>query len=206
MGGMSMNRLLKGALICGIIPLIVGMFIFVCWVITQWVWLTYAGIVWLFIGTAAVLVGIGLLVVYICVAVRAGHVRGRRLASQAAGIIGLYLANFAIASIVVVGVMTVMNLAARYTVTIINETHTVLDEARLRGPFIHVEYGSIAPGSEVSRTFLIQQDGSLVLTGKLGDKQLEETVVHYVTSGVVGRDRVTIKPGGEVQVDAVKDD
>ena len=53
-----MNRVYRVALICGAAPLLIGVSIFILWLITRWDWLMMAGIFTLYGGVAIFVVGV----------------------------------------------------------------------------------------------------------------------------------------------------
>ena len=53
-----MNRALRVAVICGAIPLILGVTIFLTWLVFRWNWLELAGFILLYVGFAAFVVGV----------------------------------------------------------------------------------------------------------------------------------------------------
>ena len=53
----NMNRAYRIALICGVVPLTVGIFIFILWLVTRWDWLETAGLITIVGGCASFPVG-----------------------------------------------------------------------------------------------------------------------------------------------------
>src|SRR6185312_7690842 len=143
-----MSRAYRVAMICGAVPLLVGLAIFLLWLITRWGWLMLAGVFTLYAGVVAVALGI------IGLAMSPEVRRARpRLACAA-----LLLVNFPVAFAICYAAVAVKT---GYTVVVHNDSQKSLDRVRVSGGGCDVSFGTIPPGASVHRTMRFRQDGRL---------------------------------------------
>ncbi len=102
--------------------------------------------------------------------------------------LALYLANFAVAGGAVFGAIMI---ETRYTVSITNHSDLPLESAQVAGGGVRLAFGDVPPGAAVKRSFWIEHDGILILTGIHGTEKVEATVDEYVTNNL-GADKVVV--------------
>src|SRR4051794_30275650 len=90
----SLRSPLLGAVLCGAVPLVTGCGIFILWCGTGWDWLQLAGLLTIYAGVVAVLLGLVFLLAY--VVERSARQELWRPASLAAvlAVLGLFGLNF----------------------------------------------------------------------------------------------------------------
>jgi len=186
-----MRTSLKCALVFGVAPLASGIAIFLAWVLSRADWLMMAGIITIYVGVCSVAVGAVCLAIYLWKSWRSRTVLRRRLLWHAIAILALYAANFVGASAAVAGVFF---LESRYTVSVVNESNIPLQAAKLEGGGVEVSLGDMPSGVTVKRSFFIEHDGELVLTGIHGTRRIEATVDGYVTNSL-GGDKIVVLSG-----------
>ena len=169
--------------------------IFLAWVVSRAVWLMAAGVVLIYAGVCCIAVGAVCLAVYLWRSWRAGAAPRRRIAWQALGVLALYLVNFVAAGGAVFGAIMI---ETRYTVSITNHSSVALESAQVAGGGVCAEFGNILPGATVKRSFWIENDGELVLTGTHGTRKVDATVDGYVTSNFGADLAVVLKTDGTV--------
>lgn len=181
----------RAALACGVLPLAAGTSIFALWVVTRWEWLMPAGVFTLFLGLALFVVGALALARFCWLGLRMpepppGFWRATAIAAA------LLLSNFPAAGTII---WKVGDLYSRYTVVVRNESGRALEDVRISGGGCEAVFGTIAPGEEERRSFLIQHDGQLEIHA---DGLGRQTIVGYVTNSMGGHTTVTVHPDGTV--------
>lgn len=191
------NRAFRIALFCGAAPLLLGISIFLLWVLTRWNGLMLAGFLTLFVGAFLFLVGVAALALSWRQAQRREDVSRRRVWLSTIGGAGLLLSNFA-----VVGGISVAAIAIHtsYTVKIRNTSQQAINEVRISGGGCDISFGSIPPGGSVQKRFRIQQDGELAFSAVRGQARLNSIIDDYVTGNMGGDTTVTIKPDGSISI------
>lgn len=194
-----MNRMLRAAIICGIVPIVVGVMIFLSWVIWPLRMLMDAGLLWLVVGPVIILAGVVLGVIYAVLSVRRRAVSRRALKWRTLGLLGLYLGNFLIAGAVVAAASRVKDLADRYTITVVNSSPLALEEIRLKAPGVEVLYEDIPSGRKVARQFLLPREvGQMTFSCLYGDEPRQEVFEGYFTTGVVADGTITVGLAGDI--------
>ncbi len=187
-----MKAAYRVALWCGALPLVVGVSIFVLWVITRWDSLMLAGIFTLFGGLAFFAAGAIALSRFCWLGLRAPDLPRRRLWLRTIACGALLLSNFPVAGGIVVAADVIETC---YTVVVRNGSASPLDDVRVVGGGCDVSFGSIPPGDAVRRHFWIQCDGHLELRAVgLPDHAIRG----YVTNGQGCHTIVTVHPDGAV--------
>ena len=90
------------ALFCGAIPLIVGVSIFLLWLVTRWDWLMLAGVFTIYGGIGLFLIGSVALANYFRLGWRTPELLRRSLWRSTLGCAGLLLSNFVVAAAIIV--------------------------------------------------------------------------------------------------------
>ena len=193
----DMNHAYRIALTCGVTPLLVGVTIFLLWLITRWDWLMIAGAATLYGGVAAFFVGAAAVARMCWLALRSPDVPRRRHLRLILACSALLLANFAVAGGIIA---TVIAIETRYVVIIQNDSQQVLSGIRVRGGGCEADLGAIPPSGAARRALWIQQDGSLELLAASGTTAFTHTIDSYVTNGMGGKTTVVINRDASISV------
>lgn len=192
-----MNRAYRIALICGALPLLVGVSLFLLWLIARWDWLMIAGIFTLYGGVAIFFIGAIALARFCWLAFRSPELPRRRLWLSTLGCAALLLSNFAVAGGITASVIAI---ETRYTVIVHNTSQQPLSGVRVFGGGCEADFGTIPPGGVVRRSFWIQHDGELEFRAVSGATTHSKTIDGYVTNNMGGHTTVTINPDGTISV------
>jgi hypothetical protein len=192
-----MNRLYQLAIVCGALPLLTGISIFVLWVITKKPWLTEAGLYTLSGGAALLLIGAVALACFCWNAFRKPNTPSRRLWLATLACAGLLLSNFPVAGGII---LAVLHLESRYVVVVHNASPLPLTKVRVVGGGCERDFGTIRPGRQAQRTHWIKQDGHLKFHAVQGPKTHDQLIDEYITPGLGGRTTVTANPDNTLSV------
>jgi len=192
-----MNRAYWVALLCGVIPLVVGASIFMLWLITRWDGLMTAGIYTLYGGVAVFSVGILALARYYWLAVRTPSIPRRQLWRSTLACVGLLALNFPVAGGIIAAVITI---ETRYTVVVYNASPRPLESVRIFGGGSDESLGSIPLGGTARQSFWIQHDGELKFHALSGTTTHTKTINGYVTNGMGGHTTVTVHSDDTISV------
>ncbi|MBL4883484.1 MAG: hypothetical protein JKY95_02975 [Planctomycetaceae bacterium] len=185
----------KTAVVCGAVPLICGISIFLLWLLTRWEWLMGAGLITLGVGIVLFLIGILSLFVY-----WTSGDRDKRNNTMARFCAGLLLINFPVAGLIVVAFVSVINC---YTVVVHNDSPEVIRNINISGGGCEALIDSIPPNGSARRSFWIQYDGEIVFQASSKSHVYREVVDDYVTNGMGGRTEVTVEPDGTITDETV---
>ena len=192
-----MNRLYRLALICGSLPLFVGVSIFLLWLITRWEWLMTAGVFTLFGGVAVVFIGFIALCRFRGLALRTPELPGRRPWLSTRACTALLLSNFVVAGGITA---TVIAIVTRYTVIVHNTSQQPLSVVRVFGGGCAADFGTIPPGTIGRSSFWIRHDGELEFRAVSGATNHSHIIDSYVSNDMGGHTTVTIRPDGTISV------
>jgi hypothetical protein len=193
----DINRAYRFALICGALPLLVGVLIFLMWLITGWDWLMMAGMFTLYGGVAVFFIGAIALVCFFWLAFRTPELPRRRLWLSTLGCAALLLSNFAVAGGITVSVIAI---ETRYTVVVHNTSQLPLSGVRVFGGGCEADFGTIPPNGIIRRSFWIQHDGELEFSAVSGATTHSQTIDGYVTKSMGSHTTVTINPDDTISV------
>jgi hypothetical protein len=192
-----MDRAYRLAMFCGASPLLVGVSIFVLWLLTRWDLLMIAGILTLAAGPVLCAFAFLNLSHFLWLARREPDLspRRRRLAVFWCG--SLLLANFPVA----VGIIyAVIEIESAYTVVIHNGSAQPLDGVRVGGGGCDVYFGSIPPQGVARRSFWIQHDGELSFHATSGTIFYALSPLGYITNGAGGYRTINVNPDRTILV------
>jgi hypothetical protein len=99
-----------------------------------------------------------------------------------------------------VAVVSCAGSRASYTIRVVNQDSLPLDSVIIAGGGAEARFGSILPGREARRTFTLDHDALLFLTGLRGQLPVRVIVGAYVSRGPAARADVVVTRGGELQV------
>lgn len=193
-----MNGLYRTVKYCATIPMLIGVSIFVLWLVTRIDELMLLGAFALYIGLGFLAVGLLALAGYYWTGSRRPDIPRQQLRMSTLKGAGLLFSNFLVAGGIIVAVLAI---ACRYTVEVHNATPLPLDEVRIHGAGVEDTFGPIPPGATVERTFCIEHDGSLTLVAASGAWVYTQNISGYVTTLIGERQRrVRVDPDGSVTV------
>jgi hypothetical protein len=188
---------LKIPFLLGAVPLSVGVFVFLLWVVTKWEWLPLAGVITLYGGCGSVLLGLALLAYWLRAMIRSGDLRRERLTVRAVLVACILLVNFPVAAGIV---WAVVRIATTYTVTVLNHGVAPLRSAVISGGGVSVRFEIISPNGSATKRFHIVGDGTLRLSVEQDGQKLDFEVDGYVTNSLGGNKVVEIGHDGRVEV------
>ena len=195
---MKTPRLILAAILCGVLPLLFGNFVYFSWRITRWEPLEIAGMFTVLFGSLAVLAGLVCLSLYQRRGARRGEAEGAAAVIQSRLPLGLLLINFPVAAVLM---FSAHQIVSRYRVTVINESAAPIESFVITGPGFSEEMGPIQAGRKRSVDLFIKGEGSAVFSARQGDAFMSAALDGYIESGD-GRDRtVRILPGGKFEIE-----
>jgi hypothetical protein len=190
-------RELKSPFLLGAVPLAMGVSIFLLWLVTEWRWLPFLGILTLYGGCGAVLLGLAMLAYWFRARIRSGDLERERLTGRAVIVGCVLLVNFPAAAGIIW--MTV-RIATTYTVTVQNRGAAPLRSAVVSGGGVSVRFEEISPHSIATRRFHIVHDGTLNFSGEQNGKPMAIEVEGYVTNGAGGSKVIEVASDGTIEV------
>ena len=193
----SMDRTFRIALLCGLLPLLVGVSLFVLWIITGWDWLMVGGFFTLYGGLASFLIGAIALARYCWAACRSADPQGRKWVPAALACAALLLSNFPTAGGIIA---TVIAIETRYSVVVHNASQHALSDVQVYGGGCEADLGTIPPGGLARRSFWIKRDGELEFRAVSSSITHHMIIDGYVTNGIGGRAEVVVEPNGSISV------
>jgi hypothetical protein len=198
-----LTRWLASALLCGALPLITGVAIFLVWLPTRWKWLEPAGAVTMMLGWAFLLAGLFCLYKHIDNGLRSAPASRARILVPSLAALAIMLLNIPVGYTIL---NIVISIETRYTVTIINHTRESLDEIVVEGGGVREHIGTLPPGGQTRRSFHFRQDGTLMFHAREGNKQLEQTVEGYVCGGWGGETTIILSGDGIIEIRKIAND
>lgn len=192
-----MDRTFRIALLCGLLPLLVGLSLFVLWIITRWDWLVVGGFVTLYGGLVSVLIGAIALARYCWAAARIADPPRRNWVPSALACAALLLSNFPAAGGMIAAVIAI---ETRYSVVVHNASKQAISNVRVYGGGCEAKFGTIPPGGLARRSLWIQHDGELEFAAVGSSTTHCMTIDGYVTNGMGGRRVVSVEPNGTISV------
>lgn len=193
-----MPRLLNITFVCGAIPLLIGIAIYVSWYFTRAEWLMIAGLVNIGAGLVMFLVGV------VCLSMRSTRMRTddptvrRRLSVSRKLAWTLLVANFPAAILIT---LAAVNAMTRYSVTVINQGTKPIESFILTGPGVSVQLGPISPKEEKTRHLHFKGDGVLDFDCRQEGKQFNGQLEGYVTGSMGCVKTVRITNGAVINFD-----
>jgi hypothetical protein len=170
---------------------------FLLWLITRHDSLLVAGLWTICGGLLLFTIGAGALAQFCSLAFRTPDLPRRRLWLSTLGGAALLLANFPVAAGLIAAAIAI---ETRYTVRVRNASQQPLSGVRVVGGGCDADFGTVAPGTVVRRSFWIQLDGELEFHAVSGATAHTETIDDYVTDGDGGDTTVTIDPDGTISI------
>jgi len=193
----SMNRSLHVAALCGVLPLLVGVLLFVVWVITRWDWLMLGGLFTLYVGLACFIVGVIALAQYCWQVSRAPDPPRQKWGGSVIACAALLISNFPAAGGIVAAVIAIKTC---YAVVVRNASQQSISDVCVYGGGCQADFGSIPPGGVARRWLWIQQEGELEVSADIGSKTYRSTLDPYVCPSMGGAATVVIGPTGTLLV------
>lgn len=185
------------ALLCGLLPLLSGIAVFVTWLHTRSHWLMGAGLQVIGYGMVLFMLGLYCLYQYGKLAAARGQISRHRLGWQKFFAGFVLFVNFPVAAAFAVAAL---DIESRYYITVINEAPLPMEECVVSGGGVWIDLGRVEPGAIQRRSFHIQTDGELTCCGIYAGRRREALVEGYVTNGEGGEKIIRIAPDGTVTV------
>jgi len=190
-----MNRSYRIALVCGALPLVTGISIFLLWLLTRWQWLMIAGFITVIGGIALFLTGVVMLANYCWIAFRTPGLSKRRVWWLSAGSTVLLFSNFVAAGGII---RIVIGLETRYVVSVRNDSSQPLMNVMLTGGGCDIRFGTVPSGGFEVCSAWIPNEGKLEFraTGPSGEQT--QILNRHAADEVPGNFVVTISASGKV--------
>lgn len=192
-----MTKLLRIATLLGATPLALGTLTYCAWRVTRWEPLMFEGMLLLVVGPISVVAGALVLVVDVRRTWRDGSApeRGRRVRRLL--VAALLLANFPAAAFYT---FSAIDVYARYTVRVRNQSDRIVESFVVTGPGTSVEIGPIASGERAEAHLHFRGDGTLRFAARQQDRDFTGEIDGYVTTNIGGDKTITIGPHGSVDM------
>ena len=193
----SMKRTLRVAVLSGLLPLLVGVSLFVLWVTTRWDWFMVGGVVTIYGGLVSFLIGACALARYCWAASRCADPPRWKWVLSALGCATLLLSNVPVAGGIISAVVAI---STCYSVVVRNASQQAISDVRIYGGGYEASLGTIPPGGLARRSFWIQRDGELELRA-VGSSAFHHLVIDgYVTKGLGGRAEIVVESNGSLSL------
>ncbi len=193
----SMDRTFRVAVLSGLLPLLVGVSLFVLWIISRWDWLMVGGFVTLYGGLVSFLIGVVALTCYCWAACRSADPPRRKWIPSALACAALLLSNFPTAGGIIAAVIAI---ETSYSVIVHNASQQALSDVWVYGGGCEADLGTIPPGGLARRSLWINRDGKLEFCAVSSSTTRHMIIDGYVTNGIGGRAEVFIEPNGLISV------
>lgn len=190
------NLALKTAWITTITPLVVGVSIFLLWVRIPYEFLQYAGLGIIPLGILSVCIGLHILGIDSWKHIKDPGI-DPKLKKHTIAIIILVIINFITAIGCVWGAISLQSL---YDLSVTNTGNETLHDVQVKVRSIPIYLGDISPKKTVHKYFMIQEEGTLILTATLNGKVIKEINCDYVTNGMRGQSKVEIDDMGNTKI------
>ena len=187
---------LRGAFLCGLIPLLLGTAIFAAWYFTQKSWLEIAGLWLIPAGLLSILAGSFLVWRHSKHRARNTPEQGRRWPLPMLLIAALFLSNFVAAAFYTLAAMEIMT---RYTVRIHNLSGQMVQGIVLQGPGVELELPPLDPAEHTIHYLHFSGDGPLLLY-RPGQNPETHTIESYVTHNLQGDRTVRFLKDGSCEI------
>lgn len=184
-------------MLSGLLPLLIGVSLFVLWIVTRRDWLMVGGFVTLYGGLVSFFIGAIALARYCWAASRLVDPPRRRWVPSALACAALLLSNLPVAGGIVAAVIAI---STCYSVVVHNASQQAISDVRVYGGGCEANLGTIPPGGLARRLFWIQRDGELAFRAVSSSTTHHMIIDGYVTNGMGGRTEVVVEPNGSITV------
>ncbi|MBI4335799.1 MAG: hypothetical protein HY589_04005 [Candidatus Omnitrophica bacterium] len=185
-----MRKLWITALLCGGCPLVIGIAIFILYYFTFARWLMFAGILNIYAGSVALIIGLCCLTIYVSRVFKENISEERWL--KIAGGYFLLLINIPMAVVLVSASGHVGSLCV---VRVINSSPFFIEDILLQGPANNHHIERIPPATDKTKRIRVKGTGSVKYTVSVGTKTESGVLFGYVM-------RSGHKLSGEIAIDA----
>jgi hypothetical protein len=190
------NTLCRFSAICGALPLLMGLILFVGIRVTDAGWLLPAAAFYFLFLVACWVLGAGALIWSL--------VANRRIRALLPGRIwgSAWLAALLLFSNLLVAALWVFGdeiFTPEFSIVVLNDSPSPLESASIGGPCCHTLLGDIPPHEERTASFRIDNDGSFSLHYKQGTRDHTE-IIGYLGINQRGNQLVIVNPGGLANV------
>jgi len=183
-------------------PLLVGVTIFLLWLVTDSDVFMVAGILTMYAGTVVVVFGLVVLARFYWKASVDTEIPRRKLKLRTALCAALLLINFPAAvglSIIAIWLKT------EYSITIYNASSAILHDVRVVGGGEEAWFGTLSSGENTQNSIWISTDGTLRISAVREGDTISGVIDDYVTNSMGGNTHVTIHPDKTISVKYVSD-
>jgi len=185
-----MRKLWIVALLCGGCPLAIGIAILIFYYFTLARWLMFAGIINIYAGSAALIIGLCCLTIYVS-RVYKENISEERWLKIAGGYL-LLLINIPMAVLLVSASSHVGSLCV---VKVVNNSPFFIDDILLQAPASNHHIAMIPPAADKTKRIRVKGTGSVKYTVSIGTKAESGVLFGYVM-------RSGHKLSGEIAIDA----
>jgi hypothetical protein len=193
-----MHRSYRIALLCGILPLVAGVGIYLVWLVAKWESLMVAGLFTIIAGMVCTIVAAISLGLFWRNVRRNNTMPQRRAVYLIAFCAAILAMDYLAAGIIA---CTAHERYSAYNITVCNESLQPIENIHLSGGGIDYYCDRIAAGKAADCILWFKQDGSLQFSAVCGSTTYAETVDNYVTGGMGGMAIITIRPDYTISID-----
>ncbi len=199
-GSDSSRYLYRIAMLCGILPMTVGVSIYILYEITRWDVLVLAGLFTVYGGLACAALG------FICIIAYAfkRHAAGEMWGLGVGKAVGVILLNIPVCVIVVhLSLLSVTRMDS-YTVVLENKGEDVVAHFELETPGGAVGIEGIAPGESESVRLSFEDPGSITYRAEVGNDLLEGVIENHVANSGGGKKSIITFSDGEFSIERME--
>lgn len=187
----SALAILRAAQWCALIPLSIGIFVFLLWLPTHWETLEVAGLITIYAGTFVITGGlIAVCIQWIVSRWRAPAPVNWWPSRQEMLVVALLLSNFVTAAAIIVAIDY---FKCRFIVTVTNSCTTPFDDVAVTCPGDQAHLGPLLPNTTRSATLHLNGTaGGIEMVRRQGSQTSTDVIEGYVESDAHGNKSVTI--------------
>jgi len=193
----SMSKMDRFALACGLVPLVSGIVVYLLWIGSRWEVLKLVGFFVIAAGIASIFVGVISLIFSLRHSLSLGHPIKQNL-PKCILIATIFLSNFLAAGAIIASVLSI---ETRYTIQLVNQSKQKLSSITISGGGCLIEVPDLPASATTTQHFYIKQDGSLNIKAKTDDTELEQVIESYVTNGMGGNAKITVDENNNVLIE-----
>ncbi|MEM1041776.1 MAG: hypothetical protein AAGI91_04020 [Bacteroidota bacterium] len=172
------------AMLCGILPMTVGVAVYLLYEITRWDSLPLIGMFTIRGGLVSVAIGFVCVIAYAFKRHAVGQLWGPRVGKA----VSVMVLNIPVCLIVII---LGINSMTRFTVVLENEGQETITRFEIEGPGVEKTIEDVAPGKSKSARMHFNNEGTLVYRAEVRGELMEGTIEGYVTGADGGKSIVT---------------
>jgi len=182
------------SLACGLVPLGVGVLIFIGWFLTSAHWLEVAGLINIAVGLCLFCVGVFCLLVY---GYKAKKSKSSYFLRRSLFLLLVLVVNLPLAS---AAILAVGYIKSAHTITVENHSDFIVTEFFLTERDASYAMGAIQPNERLEREIHFKYEGVVDYSFMLGEREHKGIMFGYVTGGMGGSVTMVITKSGEVNI------